>query len=151
MQRLIFTKIINASSQKVYETMLGLNSKNTYEQWTSAFSPTSSFEGSWEKGSKILFVSITENGKKGGMVSKILENEPARFVSILHYGFLDGDKEVTTGEEVEKWAGGHENYIFQEENSITTLTVEVDSHEDYMDYFNKIYPLALEKLKVILE
>jgi hypothetical protein len=47
------------------------------------------------------------------MVSKVEENEPAKFVSILHYGFLDGENEITTGEQVEKWAGGHENYTFR--------------------------------------
>lgn len=151
MKKLRFEIEIIATAQKVYETMLGLKDKGTYEQWTSAFNPTSSYEGSWDKGSKMHFVGVDENGKKGGMVSKIVENQPAKFVSILHYGFLDNDMEVTTGEQVEKWAGGHENYTFQEGNGITTLTVEIDVIEDYLDYFNKTYPAALEKLKAISE
>ena len=56
MQKLQFKKEINASAQKVYETMLGLKNKATYEYWTAAFNPTSSYEGSWDTGSKILFV-----------------------------------------------------------------------------------------------
>jgi hypothetical protein len=94
MKRLQFKTEIHASAQKVYETMLGLNDKSTYEHWTSAFNPTSTFEGSWEKGSKIHFVGLDENGKKGGMVSEIVEHQPAQFVSIRHLGFLDGDTEV---------------------------------------------------------
>ncbi len=151
MKKLQFKIEINATAQKVYETMLGLNDKKTYEHWTSAFNPTSTYEGSWEKGNKILFVGCDENGKKGGMVSKIEENEPAKYVSILHYGFLDGENEITTGEHVEKWAGGHENYTFQENNSITTLTVDIDTIDEYLDYFNQTYPKALEKLKEILQ
>ncbi|MCU0352025.1 MAG: SRPBCC domain-containing protein [Flavobacterium sp.] len=151
MQKLQFTIEIQATAQKVYETMLGLKDKSTYEHWTSAFNPTSTYEGSWDNGSKIYFIGVDENGKKGGMVSKIVENIPAKIVSILHYGFLDGDKEVTTGEQVEKWSGGHENYTFQESNEITTLTVDIDTIEDYLDYFNKTYPKALEKLKEICE
>lgn len=151
MQKLEFKTDIRASAQKVYETMLGLRNKNTYEFWTAAFNPTSSYEGSWEKGSKMYFIGVDENGKKGGMVSLIKENQVGQFVSIQHVGFLDGDVEVTSGEQVEKWAGGHENYLYQEQNGITTVTVELDTIDEYVDYFNNTYPAALSKLKEIAE
>ena len=151
MKKIQFKKEINASAQKVYETMLGLKNKASYEYWTAAFNPTSTYEGSWDNGSKILFVGTDENGKKGGMVSEIVAHQPAEFVSIRHYGFLDGDTEITTGEQVEKWAGGHENYSFQENNGVTTVTVEMDSVDEYLDYFNNTYPKALDKLKEISE
>ena len=151
MEKIQFKKEINASAQKVYETMLGLKNKASYEHWTAAFNPTSTYEGSWDNGSKILFVGTDENGKKGGMVSEIVAHQPAEFVSIRHYGFLDGDTEITTGEQVEKWAGGHENYSFQENNGVTTVTVEMDSVDEYLDYFNNTYPKALDKLKEISE
>lgn len=151
MKKLQFQKEINAPAQKVYETMLGLKDKSTYESWVSAFNPTSTFEGSWDKGSKISFVGVDENGKRGGMLSEIEAHEPAQFVSIKHYGFIDGDTEVTTGEQVEKWAGGHENYSYEEHNGITTVTVEMDTIEDYVDYFQNTYPKALDKLKEVVE
>lgn len=151
MQKLSFKKEINASATRVYKVMLGLDDKATYEYWVAAFNPTSTYEGSWNKGSKILFVGVDENGKKGGMVSEIEEHEPARFISIRHIGFLDGDTEVTTGEQVEKWAGGHENYSFQEDDGRTTVTVEMDTIDEYQDYFNSTYPKALDKLKEISE
>ena len=65
MQKLQFKKDINASTQSVYETMLGLKDKATYEYWTATFNPTCTYEGSWAKESKILFVGVDENGKKG--------------------------------------------------------------------------------------
>lgn len=151
MKKIQFKIEIKASAQKVYETMLGLQVKSTYEHWASAFNPTSTYEGSWEKGSKIYFVGTDENGKKGGMASIIEENQPAQFISIRHYGFLDGDVEITTGEQVEKWAGSHENYSFQENNGVTILTVELDTVDEYWDYFNETYPIALDKLKAISE
>jgi hypothetical protein len=151
MKKIQFKKEINAAAQVVYESMLGLKEKSTYEQWTAAFNPTSSYEGSWEKGSKIYFIGLDENGKKGGMVSEIVAHQPCLFVSIRHYGFLDGEQEITTGELVEKWSGGHENYTFSENNGITTVTVDMDAVEDYLDYFNSAYPLALDKLKEISE
>lgn len=155
MKKLQFKAAFNASAAKVYNIMLGLDNIETYNQWTSEFSPTpsstSTYEGSWDKGAKILFVGIDENGKRGGMVAEIAENIPNRFVSIRSYGILEGENEITTGPEVEKWAGGFENYSFEESNGITTLKVEIDVTEDYVDYFNKTWPIALNKLKDIVE
>lgn len=147
MKKLKFQTVINAPAQKVYEYMLGLKDISTYQSWTKAFNPTSSFEGDWSIGSKILFVGMDENGNKGGMVSEVVEHQPAQLVSVRHYGYLQGDQEITTGEEVEKWAGGHETYIFDEKDGKTTLTVEMDSVEEYEQYFQDNYPKALEILK----
>lgn len=151
MRKLEFRKEIQASAHKVYETMLGLNDRSTYEYWTATFNPTSTFEGNWEEGSKILFVGLDENGKRGGMVSKVVEHEPGRRVSVRHYGFIEGDKEVTIGELVEKWSGGHEIYNFNEANGRTTVVVELDVIDDFLDYFNEKYPLAMDKLKEVCE
>jgi len=151
MTRFQFTTQINASAQIVYEIMLGLKEKSSYEYWTAAFNPKSTFEGSWEMGSKIYFVGVDSSGKKGGIISEIEENRPAAFVSIRHYGFLDGEQEITSGEKVEQWAGGHENYTNAENNGIATVTVELDSVDEYKDYFNQHYPIALGKLKEIAE
>jgi len=151
MKRVQYKKDIKASAKKVYETMLGLSNIETYQQWTAEFDPSSTYEGSWEKGSKIYFVGIDENGKRGGMVSEIADNIPSQFVSIRHYGILDGENEITEGPQVEKWAGGLENYSFQENNAITTVTVDIDVVEDYLDFFNTAWPKALDKLKEIVE
>lgn len=151
MQKLEFKQHINASAQKVYETMLGLKDKSTYEYWTATFNPTSTYEGSWDNGSKILFVGVDAHGNRGGMVSQIVAHEPARFVSIRHYGFLQGDAEITEGEQVEQWAGGHENYRFDQADGTTTVTVEMDTIDEYLDYFKNNYPKALDKLKEIAE
>lgn len=151
MQKLNYKINIKAPVKKVYDFMLGLNSKSTYEQWTALFNPTSSYEGTWEKGSKILFVGTDENGNKGGMVSKIAENNPNQFVSIQHYGLVQGDKEITEGPEVEKWANGLENYTFEENNGSTNLSVDLDCTEDFVEYMNENYPKALNKLKELCE
>jgi len=151
MKKLQYKIKIHRPAYKVFNTMLGLESKETYRQWTSAFNATSTYEGNWEKGAKILFIGTSEEGKRGGMISEVAEIIPDRFVSIRHYGILDGDTEITHGPEVEKWAGGLENYWFDEENEITTLTVEVDTTEDFIEYFNAAWPKALKKLKEILE
>ena len=151
MKRLQFKVCIHAPVTRVYDFMLGTSSKSTYEQWTSLFNPTSTYEGSWNKGNKILFIGVDEKGEKGGMVSKINENIPNQFVSIQHYGLVKADKEITEGPEVEKWANGFENYSFEENNGTTTVTVDLDTTEDFLDYMNQTYPKALDRLKELCE
>lgn len=150
-KKLQFTTSIKAPATKTYDCMLGINSKSTYEQWTALFNPTSTYEGNWEKGSKILFIGVNEKGEKEGMVSRIAENIPSRFVSIQHYGLVKDDKEVTEGPEVEKWANGFENYSFEENNGTTTVTVDLDTTEEFIDYMSQTFPKALAKLKEICE
>ena len=151
MKKLQFKVKINAPVAKVYDFMLGISDKSTYEQWTALFNPTSSYEGSWNKGSKILFTGTDEKGEKGGMVSEIAENNPNQFVSIRHYGILKADEEITEGPEVEKWAGGFENYTFKENNGVTTVSIELDTAESFVDYMNQTFPKALLRLKEVCE
>jgi len=132
--------------------MLGINNKSTYEQWTAMFNPTSTYEGNWEKGSKMLFVGIDEKGEKGGMVSEIVDNVLNQYVSIRHYGLVHANVEITSGPEVDKWATGFENYTFQENNGVTDLKIElVGLSEDLTVYMNDTWPNALNKLKEICE
>ena len=151
MKKLQFKVTIKAPVSRIYDLMLGISNKSSYEQWTALFNPTSTYEGTWIKGTKMLFIGVDENGEKGGMVSRIVDNIPNRFVSIQHYGLYKADKEITEGPEVEKWANGYENYSFEENNDSTTLTVDVDVNNDFLDYMNETYPQALEKLKEVCE
>src|SRR3989338_6329650 len=151
MKKLQFKVSIQAPASTIYDVMLGISHKSTYEEWTSSFNPTSTYEGSGDKGKKILLVGVDEKGEKGGMVSRIAENLPNRFVSIQHYGLYKADKEITEGPEVEKWANGFENYTFEENDGTTTVTVDLDTAEDFLAYMNEAYPKALDKLKELCE
>ena len=64
MKKVQFSQTIHAPAEKVYTAMLGLENRETYQQWTSVFNPTSTYEGTWDKGSKIFFVGTDENGKR---------------------------------------------------------------------------------------
>lgn len=139
---------IQADVNRVYQTMLD---KASYSEWASEFSPGSYFEGSWDKGSKILFLGPTDKGGLQGMTSRIRDNIPLKFVSIAHVGFVENGVETTTGKEVEAWAGALENYIFRSKNGATTVSVSLDSPTEYKDYFTETWPKALKKLKEICE
>lgn len=152
MKKIQFTINIHAPAHRVYDVMLGIiGSKTTYEQWTALFNPTSTYEGSWNKGSKMLFIGTDDKGEKGGMISEIADNIPNCFVSIRHYGLVKANLEITEGPEVEKWANGFEKYTFEENNGTTLVRVDLDTAEDFLDYMNDTYPTALEKLKELCE
>ena len=151
MKKLQFKISINAAADKVFNLMLGIDNKSTYEEWTALFNPTSTYEGSWNKGSKMLFIGVDENGEKGGMVSEIADHIPNRFISIRHYGLFKNEEEITSGPEVEKWANGFENYTYKEYNGTTQVTIDLDTTEEFEDYMNDAFPKALNKLKEICE
>jgi len=143
-----FEKFIACPPAKVYELMLA---KDTYQEWTHVFSPGSTYKGDWSEGSKIFFVGEGENGEQGGMVSRIAKNQPNKFVSIEHLGELKNGKEVLASEAGMDWAGAHENYTFEEQENGTLLKVDLDSSKDYSEYFDGMWPKALDKLKEICE
>lgn len=147
-----FKIVVDAKVEKVYKTMLD---EKTYAEWTSEFNPTSHYKGSWEKGSKIIFLGTDPNGKTGGMVSRIKENIPDKFVCIEHLGIFQNGMEITSGPEVEPWAGALESYTFNNDSGKTILSIKMETekeiNEEFKSYFLQTWPKALNKLKTICE
>ncbi|MFA7286574.1 MAG: SRPBCC domain-containing protein [Patescibacteria group bacterium] len=140
---------IQAPVEKVWDTMLTLE---TYKEWTSVFEPTSYYEGSWEKGSKILFLGAGGSG----MVSEIAENIPHKFISIKHLGQMKDGIEDTTSDEVKKWTPAFENYTFTDNGTETLLAVDMEMEStpesvELKEQFEGMWPNALLKLKEICE
>jgi uncharacterized protein YndB with AHSA1/START domain len=145
MQRHQFTTTINAPKEKVWQVLWNLDS---YAAWTSAFSEGSKAEtDNWKKGSKVLFT----DGKGSGMVAIVEDNIPNEFMSFRHIGELKDGVEDTTSEKVQTWAGSLENYSLKENNGKTDLIVEMDINQEWLDYFLKTWPIALEKIKSLAE
>lgn len=140
--------LINASPEKVYHAM---TDSVHYSEWTIPFNPTSSFKGSWEKGSEIRFFGVGEDGKTEGMVSKIRENIPNRFIFIEHLGSFRENEEISSGSEMDSFAGSTEKYFMKEENGATRLTIEMTVMPAYKSFFDEVWPKALEKVKEISE
>jgi uncharacterized protein YndB with AHSA1/START domain len=147
-EMLHFEILIEAPPEKVFNTMID---EKDYSNWTSEFNPTSRFKGSWEKGSKILFLGEAQDGSLGGMVSIIKENIRNRFISIEHLGVVENGREILCGPDVDRWAGALENYTFTEKDGKTLLSIDADSDDKYRSYFITTWPRALRKLKSICE
>ena len=149
MQKLHSSIIINAPKEKVWHAMLD---DKPYREWTKAFNEGSYYKGSWEKGSKILFLGPDpKTGEEGGMISRIAENTPYEYISIEHLGIVHNSVEDTTSEEARKWAPAYENYTFKEQDGATEVVVDMDIDENEADTFSKMWSEALQRLKAIAE
>jgi hypothetical protein len=147
MKKIHFKIDINASKEKVWDTMLG---EETYKEWTEVFAPGSHYVGDWNEGSKILFLAPKDNAQTG-MVSRIKENRKYEFISIEHLGVVENGKEITSSDAVKEWAGALENYTFKESNGKTELLVDMDTEDNYEEMFKGMWPRALQKLKELAE
>ena len=146
MEKMTFKTEINATAEKVWSVLFG---ETTYPLWANVFSEGSKAETDWKKGSKALFIDPSNRG----MVSKIAESIPYKFLSIEHLGMYDNGKEDYESEEVKKWAGAMENYTLEEENGKTKLTIHMDMNNDpnMVAFFEKTWPTALAKVKELAE
>ena len=144
MEKLTFSKSINAPKDKVWKTLW---EDETYRKWTSVFSPTSYADTDWKEGSKVLFL----DGQGSGMVSKIEANRPNEFMSFKHVGEVHNGVEDTESDKVKAWAGALENYTLKEVDGQTELLVEIDISEEHKDMFMPTFPKALEQVKILSE
>lgn len=144
MKKLEFSITIDASTEQVWDIIIG---KDTYSQWTAPFAPGSSAETDWKKGSKALFL----DGKGHGMVSKIVESIRGKFLSIQHLGEVKDGIEDPTTYQGEEWGDALENYFLEEVGGKTEWRVVMDMNEQYAQFMEETWPIALEKVKELAE
>ena len=144
MKKQEFTIELDAPREKVWDVLWG---KETYPLWTAPFGEGSRAETDWKEGSKVLFL----NADDEGMVARIAKNIPNEYMSIEHLGVVMGGIEHTEKEKSGEWAGSLENYTLKEANGKTQLMVDMDVTEEYEDFFNTTWPIALGKIKELSE
>ncbi len=118
----------------------------SYTRWTSAFGAGLYFEGSWQKGQRIRF--LTPSGH--GVISEIAENQPDKFLSLRHVGYIVNGVEDTGSEAIRAWAPAFENFTFSATAQGTLLTVEQDMTDEF-ESMAEAWPKALRKLKALCE
>ncbi|MEI2738407.1 MAG: SRPBCC domain-containing protein [Chitinophagaceae bacterium] len=145
MQKINFSTSINASKEKVWEILWNPDS---YKAWTSAFTEGSYAKtDNWKEGTKVLFL----NPEGSGMVSMVAVNKPNEYMSFKHLGEVKEGVEDTSSDSVKVWAGSTENYTLKDENGTSILSVDMDITEEFKKMFEKIWPIALEKVKALAE
>lgn len=139
MTKIEFSIRINAPKEKVWAALWN---DASYRKWTSVFSEGSYADSDWEEGSKIKF--LTPSGE--GMYGIIQKKVPYKQMVFEHQG------EIKNGvEESKEWAGATEGYSLTETDGVTELKVQLDTNEEYKDYFNNTFPKALDIVKQISE
>jgi uncharacterized protein YndB with AHSA1/START domain len=145
MKKLSFTTTIHAPKKKVWNTMLN---HGTYEEWTSASWPDSTFDGRWEKGSSIKFF----GQDKSGTLAEITELEKYDHLSATHIAILlKGGAEDRDSDLAKGWIGIKEGYRFTERDGMTRLDIEIETNPEWAGMFEEGWPAALKKLKEICE
>jgi catechol 2,3-dioxygenase-like lactoylglutathione lyase family enzyme len=120
---------------------------DTFKVWTAAFAPGSYFEGSWDQGARIKF--LTPEGE--GMTSMIAVNRPHEFLSIKHLGFINGGVEELDNPRFKAWEPAFENYTFRERDGATEVRVELNVAPEFEKFMQDAWPRALTSLKEICE
>lgn len=141
MSKLQFDVSINARRDAVYRLMLA---QGSYRQWTSVFCAGSFYEGSWDKGTRMLFLDPERNG----MYATIAEHRPGEYVSIKHEGCLMGGVENDMNMD---WSNAYENYTFADNGNGTTVKVDIDVPHAMEQMMLDTWPRALATLKQICE
>lgn len=149
MKKVLQSIEIKASREQVWDAIVN---DAKYREWTSTFHEGSHFEGGWETGDTIRFIAINEQGEKEGMISKIHSSVYPEYISIEHIGIISKGVDDTSSEASKTWAPAFENYTLTSVNEQTTkFTVEMDSPDDYFDYFHEAWSKALKDLKQVSE
>jgi uncharacterized protein YndB with AHSA1/START domain len=138
-----FSQRIAAPRRTVWDTML---QSDSYRDWTTAFSEGSYYEGSWEEGQRIRFLS--PGG--GGMLAEVAEHRPLERIDLRFLGEIraGADEADTTPS---PWAGAHECYDFSDDDGATRLDVSIDVTPDHVAFMDAAWPVALERLKALCE
>jgi hypothetical protein len=148
MKKLHYSIKIDAPREKVWHAMLD---DETYRDWTSAFSPGSYYKGTWQQGSKILFLAPQQGKGDSGMVTMVAENRPYEFISLHHIGIIEDGVEKTDPSITQEWGDALENYTLRSYEEGTEVLIDVDTPEEYVAMMDEMWPRALNRLKEIAE
>jgi uncharacterized protein YndB with AHSA1/START domain len=144
-----FDAMIQAPVEKVFTLMFA---EETYSEWAKIFNPTSYCIGDWQKGSLMKFLGTDEEGKAGGMITKVAERIENQCLLLEHIGVIKDGEELLEGPAVDAFKGAREQYYYAAFSADTTaLQVVMDSTGEWDEYFMSTWPTALEKIKEICE
>lgn len=120
----------------------------SYKEWVDVAWPGSYYEGNWEQGENVRFISPGH----GGTLAKIVEYKPYEYILAEHIAVINPDGSEDRDSQVAKdWIGTTESYTFTEHDGKTELITEMNTNPEWGKMFADSMPKALAKLKEISE
>lgn len=139
MKLLEFTTQISATPEKVWNVLF---TQDSYGKCSSAMNPGTYFEGNWEKGSIMKFL----DQKNNGMYNLVEINKENQLLRMKHLGWImDGELSP------QGWEDSTVTYILEPDDNGTLLKVEVNSLDEFVEFFNTKYPQNFELIKNLSE
>ncbi len=140
MKTLQFKAWIDCTPEELWEVLW---SDETYPEWTAVFSEGSHAVSEWKLGGDIQFLGPNGDGIYG-IIQQMVAPKKMTFV---HQGEMKEGKKLPPSD----WSGSKEAYTLQSDVVGTALTVNLDTTEAFAEYFQDMFPKALQKLKDIAE
>jgi len=142
MNKLQFSININASKQKVWDTLW---QDQTLREWANIIDEGTYMEGELKEGNEIQFISSVNGYGVTSIVEKLI---PTEFLLLKHSADTQ-DKGQNLRDD--QWTGGEESYSLKESDGVTSLTATFDVPPELVEYFNEAYPKAFNKIKELAE
>ncbi|GAA5082794.1 hypothetical protein GCM10023210_00570 [Chryseobacterium ginsengisoli] len=139
MEKLNFEIQINAEPEKVWSVLWD---DISYRQWTTAFTEGSFYMGTLEEGSIVKFFDPNNNG----MYSRVEKNIPNEEMKFLHLGDIYDGIEVP-----QNWGDATETWILEENEEGTKLKSEIQTNEEFKEFFEDKFPNAIQIIKQLSE
>jgi len=139
MKLLEFTTQISATPEKVWNVLF---TQDSYGKWSSAMNSETYFEGNWEEGSIMKFL----DQKNNGMYNLVEINKENQLLRMKHIGWImDGELSP------QGWEDSTVTYILEPNDNGTLLKAEVNSLDEFIEFFNTKYPQNFELIKNLSE
>lgn len=139
MKLLEFTTQISATPEKVWNVLF---TQDYYGKWSSAMNSGTYFEGNWEEGSIMKFL----DQKNNGMYNLVEINKENQLLRMKHLGWIiDGELSP------QGWEDSTVTYILEPNDNGTLLKAEVNSLDEFIEFFNTKYPQNFELIKNLSE
>lgn len=129
---------INATAEKVWQVLWD---KEHYKKWAAAFMSGSHYTGDLTQGGRIKFLDPENNGMESN-VESLTENREITFHH-LH--------ELEAGKEGRSLGNMHEKYALDEQDGVTTLSINSDMPEEYFSEMDAATKKALQIIKELAE
>lgn len=147
MHRKQWTVEIYAPRTVIWNTLVG---RDTFPEWCKPFGTNPIFfDGEWQLGHEIKYLTTNNEGQLAGMIGKIVEYREGELSRCQFFGYMENGEEIRGGDS--EWVGSIEEYHLTGEESPHTLTVTSEVNDEMLAFFEATWPLALAELKRLAE